>query len=286
MDLTELNKEQLAFLEKIGIGDNIGKNGVEKIEDILYKNAIDIAAAHKKIQEMYQSLSQGIARIKKIEEGLGQVLEDIEEVEITEGVLIRIVFTRESSIETVSDFKKWGEIWYNIGRGISMAYKKTPEDIKVVGAGKGSIIIDLATVYVLAKAFASIVQFILDSIKKYLDIRLKIKQLKELDIKEEELSPVVEAVGKIKEESIEKIVKKILKDSNAVKEKNHGEIESALKKSVTELFDFIKGGGDIDFVLPEVYEESDDKEKKLKSMIKEIRKSEERIKQLTQKKEE
>jgi hypothetical protein len=49
-------------------------------------------------------------------------------------------------MSNVADFRKWGTFWFEIGRGVAMAHNAAPEEIKIVGATKGSIIIELAVV--------------------------------------------------------------------------------------------------------------------------------------------
>jgi len=46
--LNQLTKDQIEFLRNLGIAQAVGKEGVDAIEYILYKNVLDIATAAKK----------------------------------------------------------------------------------------------------------------------------------------------------------------------------------------------------------------------------------------------
>ena len=179
--INQLTKDQVEFLKKLNIAQAIGKEGVDTIEDILYKNALDIATAAKKIQEIYQRLTQGIQKANQIRTGLqGCVIE--EKYEIEGEVLIRIYFKDKASLANVTDFKKWGEIWYDIGRGIAMAHNATPEDIKIVGATSGSIVLEMSTVASIATTTSVIIYFILKVIEKVLEIRKIVEEIRNLQL--------------------------------------------------------------------------------------------------------
>ena len=58
---TSLSNDQVTFLSKLGIEQLIGKAGADAIEDILYKNVIDLATAAQKIADRTQALNEGIS---------------------------------------------------------------------------------------------------------------------------------------------------------------------------------------------------------------------------------
>mgnify|MGYP006179352477 CR=1 FL=1 len=92
--------------------------------------------------------------------------------------MMRIYFKDASSINNLSDLKKLGSTWYDIGRGIAMTQDKSPEDFVVVGAQKGSIILELA---VAARIATSVSKILLETLKvaeKVIDILKKVEELK------------------------------------------------------------------------------------------------------------
>ncbi len=170
VQLSQLTKDQLEFLRKLNIAQAIGKEGVDTIEDILYKNKLDISTAAQKINEIYQRLTQGIQKANQIKTGLeGCVIE--EEYEIEDEVLIRIYFRDKASLANVTHFKKWGDIWHEIGRGIAMVHNATPEDVKIVGATSGSIVLEMATMATIASTTSFIILSVLKVVEKVLEIR-------------------------------------------------------------------------------------------------------------------
>ena len=120
--LEQLTKDQLNFLDNLGIKNVLGGEGIEIIEDILYKNAIDIATAVQKFQEIIQRLNQGIQKSNQIKGGLDNCVEE-EEYESEDEVLMRIAFTGKATMRNVTDFKNWGNIWYDVNRHAIMTHQ-------------------------------------------------------------------------------------------------------------------------------------------------------------------
>jgi len=50
--LRKLTKDQLLFLHELGISQAVGEEGIKVIEDILYKNVIDVATSAQKLREI------------------------------------------------------------------------------------------------------------------------------------------------------------------------------------------------------------------------------------------
>ena len=68
--LRKLTKDQLLFLHEIGIAQVVGDEGIDVIEDILYRNAIDVAASAQKLQQIHQTLNEGIQKTDQIKVSL------------------------------------------------------------------------------------------------------------------------------------------------------------------------------------------------------------------------
>lgn len=281
-----LTKHQLDFLSSIGIGHYIGAQGVDYIEELLYKNVIDVADSAAKVAEIVKSIGQGLTRSEQIQAGLDECVE-IEEYESSGDVLIRVTFTGEAGFRNVSDFKNWGKVWYEIGRGIALAHGKTPEDIRVVGATKGSIVVELAALATIAGTTSYIIMEGLKVAEKVLDIRKKAEELKGLKLKNAGLAQQLdECADEEKAEAVDRITASSV-DELKINQKTEGDKVSALKKSVELLLDFVEHGGEVDFVLHEEdeSEEETDSEfvedlKALRSNFSEIRYLENRIKAL------
>ena len=98
--LKQLSKEQLTFLRAIEIAQYVGEEGINTTDDILYKNAIDIATAANKVQEIYQKLTTGINKLNQIRTGLeGYVPQEVYETK--NEVLMRVTFSGQAGLTNI-----------------------------------------------------------------------------------------------------------------------------------------------------------------------------------------
>ncbi len=289
INFQSLSLEQVNFLEELEVDELFGPVGIERIEKILYQNNLDIAAATQKISELNTKLTTAQTKIKQIEDTL-KPLFSVDKVEFGEGnIMMRIYFKDASSINNLSDLKKLGSTWYDIGRGIAMTQDKSPEDFVVVGAQKGSIILELA---VAARIATSVSKILLETLKvaeKVIDILKKVEELKALKLSNKAAEQaLVNAAKEEKETGISSITSIIQIDLNLNPETDGDKI-TALEKSITKLIDFTQKGGQVDFVQPEEKEEDENGDddinyrgeiQKLKGNIAEIRAIENKTKLL------
>lgn len=256
--LRKLTKDQLVFLQELGIGQAVGDDGVNTIEDILFKNVIDVATSAQKLQQIHQKLSKGIQKSDQIKAGLDGCVTQ-EEYEAENEVLIRVSFAGHAAMSNVTDFKSWGNIWYEIGRGISMAHNASPEDVRIVGATKGSIIIEMAVIASIATTTSGIILAALKVAEKILDIRKKAEEIRHLKLKNKKLADDMEKeADNEKKAGIEGISKTIIQELK-LKKDGEGDKVNALDKAVKNLVNFIESGGEVDFIIPEE-EETEDEE--------------------------
>jgi hypothetical protein len=253
-----LTKDQLVFLNQLGIAQTVGEEGVSTIEDILFRNVLDVATSAQKLQEMHQALSQGVQKSDQIKSGLEGCVTQ-EEYETENEVLIRVSFAGHAEMSNVTEFKSWGNIWYEIGRGIAMAHNKTPEDVRIVGATKGSIIIEMAVIASIATTTSGIILAALKVAEKVLDIRKKAEEIRNLKLQNKKLATEIEKeADKEKEAGIEKISTTIIQTLKINKD-GEGDKINALDKAVKNLVNFIESGGEVDFIIPEEKESEKDK---------------------------
>jgi hypothetical protein len=286
--LRKLTKDQLLFLHELGIAQSVGDEGIKVIEDILYKNVIDVATSAQKLQQIHQEITKGIQKSDQIKAGLdGCVFE--EEYESDNEVLMRVSFTGHATMSNVTDFKSWGNIWYEIGRGIAMAHNTSPEAVKIVGATKGSIIIELAVIASIAMTTSGIILSALKVAEKVLDIRKKAEEIRNMKLNNKKLANDIDKEAeKEKTAGIEKISTGIIKKLK-LKKDGEGDKVNALDKAVKNLVDFIESGGEVDFIIPEEEVESEESENAspkygdLRVTFQEIRQLENKIKLLESK---
>jgi len=283
--LDRLTRDQISFLESLGIANAVGDQGVEQLEDILYRNVIDVATSAQKLQQILKKINEGINKSNQIKAGLtGCVIE--EEYEAEGEILMRVSFTGHALMQNVKDFRSWGNIWFEIGRGIAMAHDLPPEDIKIVGATKGSIIMELAVVGSVATTTSGIILAALKVAEKVLDILNKAEGLKGLKLKNTKLAKELEREAENeKKDGIEKITGDIA-DQLGINQNGEGDKIKALDTAVKNLVNFIEKGGVVDFVVPdeeELEEGEEDHNTDLRVAFNEIRKLEKKIELLEHK---
>lgn len=276
--LERLTRDQVAFLDHLGIASSVGGDGVTLVEEILYKNVIDVATSAKKLQETLQKINEGLSKSNQIKAGLTDCVFE-EEYESENEILMRVSFTGHALMENVKDFKSWGNIWYDIGRGISMAHGLTPEDIKIVGATKGSIIIELAVIASIATTTSGIILAALKVAEKVLDIRKKAEELRGLKLKNAKLSKDLDKEAENeKKDGIERITGDIASQLN-IQGNGDGDKIKALDTAVKNLVNFIEKGGIVDFIVPEDVdaEGEEDNNAELRVAFQEIRQLEKKL---------
>ena len=278
--LKQLSKDQIKFLEQMDMLDALGDNVAEAVEDILFRNVIDVATSANKLAEIVKKLDTGLNKLKQIQEGLVDCV-SYETYEAEDEILIRVTFSQEAAISNVTEFKNWGNVWYEIGRGVAMAHGAPPEDVRIVGATKGSVIFELAVAIAIAKTTSNIILSALKVAEKVLDIKMKAEELSQMKLKNTGLaSSLDEEAENEKTHGVKDITESITKELG-LKGNSEGDKLSALEKSVTRLVDFIEKGGEVDFVIPD---QDPDKDEKYSDVdMAELRTSFEEIRVLEQK---
>ena len=275
-----LTNEQERMLDTLGIERHLGSQGVSKLEDILFKNGLDMATAAAEVASIHTEINNGIAQSDQLKTSLAPlVTEDEEKGHENNDVVMRIHFQNDVSMENLSDFKKWGATWWDIGRGIAMAHHHTPEDIRVVGAQKGSIIIELAVIAAIATTTSTIILSALKVADRVLTIRKKAEEIKALKLNNKKLEDDIEKEAeKEKSQGLESITKEISVTLN-INGQGDGEKIKVLGKSVKNLIDFVESGGEVDFYADEENIPDDRRQdiEQLKVNFAEIKKLEQRV---------
>lgn len=142
VNLNSLSLSQLEALDTLGIKANIGAAGVAKLAELL-TNTLDIALVAERINEFKNEIATGIAKAAAIKIALEPLIET-EELDVDhDSVLTRVIFEHEASIDDIAKLKSWSSKLFDIGRGFAIVQGQTPQDIRVVGASKGSLIFEL-----------------------------------------------------------------------------------------------------------------------------------------------
>lgn len=285
-----LSQEQSSMLDRIEIGPYVGPQAVTMIEDVLFRNALDTPTAAQRMDEAAESVSGGIERMESIKQGLADIVEVSDRGPT--GVLIRITFTHEAAISNVTDLKGWSDKWHDIARGIAMLHNRAPEDIIVVGASRGSLILDLSVnTTIIATTLTAILLRALLVAERVVGIKMKAQELRTMQLRNDQIVQQLEAEAQREKDSAAEMIVTELAEEHGVERSRQGDKIAALQKSVRELLAFLEKGGEVDCILPpeeeaeeSEAEETDDRSREqiaqLRSAVQEIRRLESRIRAL------
>lgn len=285
--LDQLSVDQVDFLDRLGIARNVGSAGVASVEDLLYKNVLDAATSAKELAAMHKELKEGIEKTSQIRSGLSGCVDPATVVDA--GILVRVAFAHDTAISNVVDLKKWSAIWHDIGRGVAMINDAAPENVRVVGAKKGSIVIELAVTYMIARTVTDIIMLVLKVTEKVVSIRRKAEEVRGLGLKNDKIARELDKeADDHKKDSGEEITETII--GRLGKDKaGQGDKSTALQKAIKNLIDFLEKGGEVDCVVPDGEADEEEGENgagdldSIRNASQEIRRLERRIKQLEHK---
>jgi len=260
INVSDLNESQKSFMRELGLLDLVGEEGAKNIEQILYINALDIATATQKINQLLQQLNSALQKLQQIKSGLDGYVKI--ETELKDKALIRVYFENEASIKNITNLKEWSSVWFEIGRGVAMLHESPPEEIEVIGASRGSLIIELATTYFIARTISRIIIEILNIVEKILFLKQKAEEIKSIQLANQHQENLIKLssqlskqADEIKETEIENLVDSVLEAEGKAEKKD---IINDLRKSIKNLFNFFEKGGDVDLTIPDSEFDEDD----------------------------
>lgn len=293
VNINLLTLEQIKFLEQLEVLELFGDDGISNIESILYENSLDIATAAKKVGEYNTTVQNSVNTINELDSTLGKSF-SIEDDELPEdSVLMRVYFQEGSAMNNINDFKKLGAAWYDIGRGIAIAQNRSPEDFNIIGAQKGSVILEMAVYAGVATSVSTILLAGLKVADRVLEILKKAEEWKALKLGNKKIEQEIKKEAEKEKESGIQTILDTAVEKLQLNPQQDGDKVNALKKSITKLIDFTQKGGAVDFVQPEDEMEPEEEQNgengmreemmKLKTDVQEIRKLENKIKLLESK---
>ena len=277
ISVSGLTNEQERMLSKLQISQYIGSEGVTNLENLLFRNSLDIATATAEVNSIHEKLNQAIQKSDQLKANLASLIDvDEQDADESEQVIMRVHFQNDVSLNNLTDLKKLGTTWWEIGRGIAMAHDHAPEDVKIVGAQKGSIIIELAVIAAIATTTSTIILSALKVADRVLTIRKKAEEIKALKLGNQKLeAELAKEADKEKMEGLESITKEISVNLN-INQNGDGEKFKVIEKAVKNLIEFVEKGGEVDFYSPEG-SEGDQNIKQMKLNFAEIKKLEKRV---------
>lgn len=252
MDLSKLTRDQVTFLSDVGLVGFLGEPGAKNVEQILYEGGIDIVTAAQRLQDITTKFNQAVERFSHITQGLNGVVTPSTEPPLhADEVLLRVTFTGEASISNVVDLKQWSESWHGIARGIAMAHGEAPEAVRVVGAGRGSLILELATVAMIAHTASTIILSALNVSTRYVALLQKVEELKTMRLGNRKIATELKKEAEKERREGVAVISNDVTKKLGLKNNGDGDKVTALESAIKALVTFLTEGGEVDCVVPE-----------------------------------
>ncbi len=281
----QLSIGQLEILETLDIAKYLGKRGIDFIEENLFRNALDKVTAANNIGAAAAKLEEVLQWSTDLRSKLDTVIAAPAIQEFHDQAIMRIHFTREAQLSNVTEFKDWGKTWYDIGRGVSYAHGHAPEEVSIIGASKGSIILTLAAIYPVAKTISMLVMDVLKLVEKVHQIRKTAEEVRALRIANDQAEALVAKADEAKQNGIQEITdtcaQRLEIDPNG-----EGDKLNELSNAIKLLAAFLDKGGEIDFVVPDENEDAEagdenvQQRAELRNLFSEVRQLESEVRQL------
>jgi hypothetical protein len=252
----ELSIEQLKMLTSIGVDTYLGQEGANYVNSVVRTSNYDPATAVDRLNAAVQGLNNAGTLLAAYAEAARNLGFGEDHAEAADGLItIRVGFQNDVAINTVTDWKDTAKEWYDIIRGLSMACEEKPEDVKVIGADTGSVILILAGTAVFAALLARISKNITGVAKDVISVRVEMENLRQKSILTKTMEVEFKRIEKEKTDGAVTTIEKLIEDK--IKDKD-GDVRAALISSVKKLLTFNEKGGTVDFVSPEKEEGSAD----------------------------
>ncbi len=274
MPLQELTDEQLDLLKEEEVESFLGMIGARNLERIVKSGRFDPASAASDVAGIVNSLTQSISRIQNVHDSLSEINNFRDETPSREQLTIRVHFKDSAAISDVVELKKWVDEWHEIIRGVTISVGEAPENVKVLGAHQGSVILVLGataavtgTLLLISNHLTKIALNALQVANGVADFKQKIRLNK----------TIADGLEKAIQQSEKENLKELL---TAAKENLpapiNGEQETALKRSIEKYKKFTEEGGEVDFIAPpesDDYAEGDDLDPQDVEQIENVRKN-------------
>lgn len=248
----ELSIEQLKMLNSLGVDAYVGPDGAAYVEAAVRTSNYDPATAVQRLNQAIQSINNTRGKLAAYVESVNGLEFGPDDVLAEEGLItIRIGFQSDVAINNVTDWKDTAKEWYDIIRGLAMACEESPEDVKVIGAATGSIILIMAGTAAFTALLAQISKHITSAAKDVISVRMEVENLRQKKLLTRGMEAELKKIEKEKADSAVATVEKLLEGKIAGKD---GDVGVALTASIKKLLTFSEKGGTVDFVAPEVEE--------------------------------
>ena len=256
MPMYELTGEQISVLEDQGIDGYIGPIGARNLESIVKSARFDPASANEEVQSIHSTLNESLSRMNVIKEGLSKIAVFAEDHSDFDQMMIRIHFKESASISDLTEWKTWSEEWLDIIRGVALCVDEAPENVKVLGARQGSIILVLGATAAVTSLLLLISNHLTKIALNGLQLANAVEDFKsKVKVNKTVISGLEKAIDNNEKDGIKDLLEAVKKSLPAP---INGEQENALKKSIEKYQVFLKKGGELDALSPPPPEEAEE----------------------------
>jgi hypothetical protein len=252
----ELSLEQLKMLSSLGVDVYIGPEGAAYVEAAVRTSNYDPATAVQRLNAAVQSINSTRGLLAAYVEAVNNLGFGPDDVLAEDGLItIRVGFQNDVAINNVTEWKDTAKEWYDIVRGLSMACDESPEDVKVIGAATGSLILILAGTAAFTALLAQISKHITTAAKDIIGVRMEVENLRQKKLLTKGMEAELKKIEKEKTDGAITTIEKLLEGKVKVQV---GDVSVALTSSIKKLLTFSEKGGTVDFVAPEDEAEPED----------------------------
>ena len=161
-----LSTVQVDALITVDIYQNIGAEGAARVQKIV-DNTMDMANAASETAEMRKALDLGVQQVVALDNAIDPFDQLVDQYEAPDSILARVAFTNDASINDLNEWRMWSQELYLIGKGFAAAEGKNPQDVEVVGASRGSIVVEIAAWVGLYILINKAIKLTLENISMY-----------------------------------------------------------------------------------------------------------------------
>lgn len=250
----ELSIEQLKTLTSLGADKYFGREGAAYIDAAVRTSNYDPATAVQRLAAAIQAIDRTRGLLAAYAEALNNLGLGGDDTEAQDGLItIRIGFQNDVSINNVTDWKDTAKEWYDIIRGLAMVCEEKPEEVKVIGAASGSIILILAGTPVFTSLLAQVSKHITSVAMDIVGVRVEMENLRQKRLLTKIMETEFKRLEKEKSDSALDTIGNLL---DGKLKSGAGDVKIALNNSIEKLLKFSEKGGTVDFVSPDEVAES------------------------------
>jgi len=239
MPVYELSVQQQKCLEQYKLTHLIGPLGAEDLERLFSDAGHDIAHLYQSMQQRTAQMNQAQTQLTQLKSAFEPMAEIAVPLDVQQS-LLRVHFKDRAGVQNIEELRDWTDHWYFIGKGIAEAAGHKAVEIEMQGVSNGSLIIDFAVNYGVARLTLVLIKQALEVAVEFLNLYQKAQEIFQSTKDEKLKQQIEESAGKIKEAGINKLVE----------QHKPGEEEAGFRKAVLKLSEFLEKGGGAEIIPP------------------------------------